>query len=87
MRRRAVVFGGESLVWAVVIGGESLVCVASCRCDWWGEPGLGVAVPLGLLGRASFGWRCAVVLSRHVMSCHVMSCHAMSCRVLSCHAV
>ena len=29
-----------------MIGGESLVWVALCRCDWWGEPGLGEAVPL-----------------------------------------
>ena len=34
-RRCAVVVGAESLVWAVL-----------CRCDWWGEPGLGGAVPL-----------------------------------------
>ena len=34
-RARAVVIGGESLAWA-----------ALCRYDWWGEPGLGGAVPL-----------------------------------------
>ena len=35
-------------VWrrAVVIGGESLVWVVLCRCDWWGEPGLCGVVPL-----------------------------------------
>ena len=38
---------GEAL-WrrAVVIAGESLVWVALCRCDCWGEPCLGGAVPL-----------------------------------------
>ena len=54
---------GEAL-WrcAVVIGGESLVWVAPCRCDCWGEPGLGGAVPWGLVGRAWSGRRCAVVI-------------------------
>ena len=28
------------------IGGDSVVWVALCRGDWWGEHGLGVAVPL-----------------------------------------
>ena len=50
MWRRAVVIGGESLAWA-----------ALCRCDWWGEPGLGGAVPLGLVGRAWSVRRRAVV--------------------------
>ena len=38
---------GEAL-WrrAVVIAGGSLVWVALCRCDCWGELGLGGAVPL-----------------------------------------
>ena len=34
---------------AVVIAGDSLVWVALCRCDCWGEPGLGGAVSLRLL--------------------------------------
>ena len=38
---------GEALCrCAVVIAGESLVWAAPCRCDCWGEPGLGGAVPL-----------------------------------------
>ena len=73
-RRRAVVIAGESLVWvalcrcesggrrASVSGGQSLVWAALCRCDCWGELGLGGRVPLGLLGRAWSGWRCAVVI-------------------------
>ena len=44
------------------IGGESLFWVALCRGDWWGEPGLGGAVPLRLAGRAWSGQRCAVVI-------------------------
>ena len=52
---------GEAL-WrcAVVIAGESLVWVALCRGDLWEEPGLCVAVPWGLVGRAWSGRRCAV---------------------------
>ena len=45
-----------------MIAGERLVWVALCRCDCWGEPGLGGAVPWGLAGRAWSGWRCAVVI-------------------------
>ena len=38
--------GGALWRCAVVIAGESLVWVALCRCDCWGEPGLGGAVLL-----------------------------------------
>ena len=47
--------GGALWRCAVVIAGESLVWVAPCRCDCWGEPGLGGVVPLGLVGRACSG--------------------------------
>ena len=69
--RCAVGSGGERLLvgraWsvcrcAVGVGGESLVRVALCREDWWGEPGLCVAVLWGLVGRAWSGRRCASAL-------------------------
>ena len=37
--------GGVLCRCAVVMGGESVVWVALCRGDWWGEHGVGVAVP------------------------------------------
>ena len=41
--------------------GERVVWVALCRCDWRARRRVGSAAPLGLAGRASCGWRCAVV--------------------------
>ena len=47
-------WGGHRVVsCTVVIGGEGVVWVALCRWDWWGGRGVGGAVQLGLVGRAS----------------------------------
>ena len=44
------------------IGGQGVVWVALCHWDWWAGRRVGGAVSLGLVGRASCGWRCVIAI-------------------------
>ena len=63
--RCAVGIAGEGVVWVALIGiaGQGVAWAALCCWDCLAGRRLGGAVSLGLLARASSGWRCVIKIA------------------------